>query len=792
MTSKAKKEDITELRLKLLEHGFAPLPNRDKACYVEGWPKLQPDEAMLRKWARMNSTKGTGIRVENGLCVIDIDIDHPIVEDLAEIMLGTLPEHLAPYRLERHGKGHKLAWYVQTDDVFSRLHTRRWIAPGDTEDEGTHSIEIFGGGSTRQFGSFGPHTLNDDGSVKIAYRWSHESPADVPLPDLDVLTKEQLFAMLDAAEGELRLQGFEPVLRTKAGEGTPTRVYDLTDDMEFALDGATDGSPGVDLSMLTEMVRGGWEGRCSASWLEGPTAANTKRCLITKTHGGHVIIWESASGDTHMAERLEPTDRTDLVDRLAEKLREKAAKRGSELTAEDDHISGAAKLLRSYAYLRNAEKPVMPLWDAAPDEAISEKNFRTFLRPYCGTEIGPRGAERKISPMDVWLNHPERISAKGIRMRPDKERPAFEEHGKRWINTYHPPDLGSAEGGVPDGGEALIAQLIPDERERVWFRQWLAHKWLYPHIPGPSVILVSREYGTGRGTFGAFLKMLFGDQYVVNVPFAIFAGLNYQSQYTDWGLDALFAIVNESAATGDQSSFKTKHNVYEHLKEIVEPRPVERTYVRKREGSVRAIAATTNMIMTNNRDAIPLPEDDRRFAVLTGGGKRDPEFWQYINSWMERACNIAAFAVWLEETDMEGYDPFAAPLETRAKEEMRDLNKSELDTLLEDALGSMEGVFVPEQVIRRIADTIAREGLDVPDKWKAAAKREISNTAYPVRTPAGVKVRPMVERKRYPAYCMSERTAAGYTSADDVRRDLMRNGDVFTSVASKLRVVKDR
>jgi len=779
-----KSNNITDLRLQLLANGYTPIPNKDKACYMEGWPKVQVDEDVVRRWGRMHGTKGTGLRVQDGLCVIDIDIDHPIIDDIIEVMLDTLPEDLQPDRLERAGKGHKIAWYVQTDEMFSRLHTRRWVAEGDTEDDVTHSIEIFGGGSTRQFGSFGPHTLDDDGKVKVAYRWAEESPADVPLNALPFLTKHQMFAMLDAAEVELRVQGFTPVARTKTGEGTPSRVYDLTEDMTFELD---EGGV-VTLSELTERVKGGWAGRCSASWLEGPSAKNTKRCLVSQTATKHVAIWESAGGDTHMAASIAPTDFTERVDRIAEKLRERKDKRRSRLSSEDDHVNAASKLLVSYAYLPTEDK-VMPIWATSDDEAMKVSAFRTMMQPWTGVEVGPRGGEKRISAVDIWLSNMQRVTAAGLRMRPDQPRPTFEEHGKTWINTYRAPDHGPVEDGTIDGGLELLAQLVPDDREREWVTRWLAYKYRYPHVPGPSLIMVARGFGTGRGTFGAFLKTLFGNQYVTNVPFHIFAGLSSQSQYTDWGLDALFAIVNESSATGDQSSYQTKSNVYEHLKEVVEPRATERTYIRKGVGSLRALASTTAIVMTNNPDAVPLPEDDRRFAVITNGERRDPAFWEFVNGWMQRKCNVAAFAQHLTELDLGDYDPYDMPIQTIAKEEMSDLNKSALDTLIEETVDSMVGVFVPEQVVQRAARIASDRRLDLPNNWKALAVKMVQKTCYPARYEGGRKIRVAVKNRSYEAYCKTSDVAKRYRTSDKIRCDWGANGNVFgpQSMASKLK-----
>ena len=773
------KDTIASTRRQLLDNGYSPLPNRDKRCFLPGWPKVSIDEDTLKRWSRMRDATATGLRVENGLCVIDIDIDHRVIEDVAEAMLSVLPEDLHPERLERSGKGHKFAWYCRTNDLFARLHTRAWLAPGETEDDGGHRVEIFGGGSPRQFGSFGPHTVDDDGEVKVMYKWAEESPLDVPLNALDVLTKDQLFAMLDAAEAELKVQGFTPIKRTTRGEGVPRREYDLTEDMQFELlDGDT-----VSLSELQAMVKDGYRGNCSASWLDGPIAKNRHRCLISASGSGHVTVWESAAGVTHMAQAIKPTDHASQVDRIAEKIRERQDARRSRLSDGDDHISGAAKLLVSYAFMPTSNKPIVPLWSKRDDEGMTLNNFRTKNQPYCGVEIGPRGGETRINPVDVWLSNVNRIEVAGQRMRPDRERPTYEEDdGETYINTYRPPDLGAADGGDAEGGVALLEQLLPRPREREWFRKWLAYKWLNPHVPGPAVIMVARDFGTGRGTFGSLLKRLFGQRYVVNVPFKIFAGLSTQSQYTSWGLGRLFAIVNESSAVNDgghKSEYKTKHEVYEFLKEVVEPAPHEKHYIIKGEGAVDAMSSTSHLIMTNNIDAIPLPDDDRRFAVLTNGDKRDPEFWKFFHDWMGKQANLAAFAQWLEATDLASYDPFAVPLMTGAKADMTALNKSPLDMLLAEALSDMKGYFTTEHVLRHMSEAEMRTKYDLPDGWRSIATKEVRRKAYAVCSANERKVAPMVNGRRYEVFHTDRQIAEQAHTAAEVRKHLAENGNVF-------------
>ncbi len=768
------KTKLSNLRCQLLNNGYTPLPNFDKACYMTNWPRVAVTEDVIKRWGRSRDWTATGLRVEDGLCVIDLDIDHRIIEDVIEEMLWKLPEGITLDRLERGGKGHKLAWFCRADEVFSRITTRRWIAPGEKADDATHSVEVFGGGSPRQFGAFGAHTKDSEGKVVRSYRWAGESPEDVPLEALPVLSKKQIYAMLDAAEAELKRQGFTAVAHTKKGESTPTKVYDLTEDMTFEL---MDG-PAVKLPELTCMVKDGYSGRCSASWLEGPSAVNRTRCLVGKSNAGFVSVWESSTGVSHLPASIKPTDTRELVDRAAERTKEQSDGRRAKLNADDDHISAAAKLLISYAYIPTDSKtPVVPLWPKSGGEAMTIGNFRTLMQPYCGIEVGPNGGEKRINPADVWFANPNRIVAFSPQLRPDRERPTFVEGGHTWLNVYRPPQLGPTAGGNPQGGVDLLAQLVPNKRERAWFTQWLAYKWRNPHIPGPAVVMVARDtFGTGRGTLGRFLEHLFGQRYVKNIDFKSFTGQTYQSQYTDWALNTLITIVNESSASGETPSHKLKNDVYEHLKEVVDPAPTRREYILKGERSVQAVSCMSTFIMTNNPDALPLPENDRRFAVLSNGDTQEPEFWQHINDWMRTQSNIAAFAEWLEGVSLEGYDPYAMPLHTRAKEEMADFSKTALDRLMEEVLDGMEGPFVVEQVTRRMRDQELARRMELPHGWKNAVERMVRKQCFAVKYSSGRSIQPQIGKCRYYVFTTTPDHSGIPTGAPQLRAMIEKNG----------------
>lgn len=126
-------DDIEQLRLQVLANGYTPIRNRDKRTFMKGWPSAVVDEAEIKRWSRRFSRdKATGIRVEDGLAVIDIDVDdRELVDRIANRILDvcpTLEDENVPL-LVRRGKGAKEAWFVRTDETFSRIHSRAWVRP---------------------------------------------------------------------------------------------------------------------------------------------------------------------------------------------------------------------------------------------------------------------------------------------------------------------------------------------------------------------------------------------------------------------------------------------------------------------------------------------------------------------------------------------------------------------------------------------------------------------------------------------------------------------------------------
>lgn len=315
----------TRIRRRLLANGYTPLANKDKMCVLPAWPHIHVDGARIEAWSTQLAWRATGVRVEGGLVVIDLDIDDG---DVIEEIVAALPDAAAASGLSfgicevlrrapvRHGKGWKEAWFcrlAEGEEPFYRLASSGWRR--SAEDETVHRVEIFAGASGgRQFGAYGAHTIGDDGSVAVLYDWMDDRGlCEVPFDELPTVTRAQLELIADTAAEVMRARGWVHELKSKSGYAISAPVFDLTDEMVFE---TRDHGP-LSLAELEDVARGG-DVRLSASWLEGPAAVNMTRCIASiNPVDDRISILETASFNLHRPAALAPRAPTeDAFERL--------------------------------------------------------------------------------------------------------------------------------------------------------------------------------------------------------------------------------------------------------------------------------------------------------------------------------------------------------------------------------------------------------------------------------------------------------------------------------------------
>lgn len=773
-------DSVTDLRLKLVENGYEVIPNLDKRTFMKDWPKLPQDEATIRRWERRYSRYATtGLRLANELAVIDIDVLDP---DLVDTIAAVFEDMLDDWGIDVNAvmiRGTtataKEAWFVRTEERFGRIHTHRWRAPGASVDDPTSHVEIFGGASARQFGAFGAHSHDERDQVCSWYDWGEgPTPLDTPISEVPALDKQQFSALAAEADRLIQGAGYEQVLLSKAGEDRAERIYDLDEGMHFDCD---DGVTRT-LSELRDAAGGG-DLRCSASWLEGAEARRRDRCIVWLERSGGVAVWETSSGVTHCEVSKQPvTDWAQKLDleEVRTKLKTLSKMARQRITTEDEFDTVATKLLETYAFCDAQMKNVLPINARELTDGMTLGNFRTKFLPWHKIEIGPRGGETKVNPADVWINRRDRVDVAGIRCEPGADFPMFEEDGQKWINTFRPP-LWTGEGGEIEPWIDYLEHLIPNADERRWFSQWLAYKARHPGIPGPAVLMVApRTQGTGRGSLFDVMESYWGARFVRTVKFSTFTGKTHQAQYNEWQVGSVMAFINESSEATDGSAYQTKHNTYEHLKEVLDPRPRRIEVLVKGRDNYVAQTHTSILIASNHVNALPVDESDRRVCVITNGEKMSADMADALHRWRASPANLAALQQWLWDVDLTSYNPFSDPPVFTGKTRMAAANKTVLDEAVDDALDELKSRLFTIPHVQEVINRHFGHG-ELPNNWKVALQRLIPERYARVGDRGEGNWRIKIGGRKYVVYATSPQEAARWSDLDGVRREVLKNGD---------------
>jgi hypothetical protein len=607
-------------------------------------------------------------------------------------------------------------------------------------------VEIFAGDTGRQFGVYGAHTLGRDDEVEIAYRWvNYRGLADVPFDDLPRLTRAQLAIVADTASRVLAELGWVNDAKSKEGFSSPAVIYDL-DDQVFD---TRDHGP-LTLAELDITVAAYSSVRLSASWLEGPSAANTTRCIAyLNPHDGRVAILETASYETHRPVALMPkplnTGALDRLEALAgnSTLFDKPAPAPVAETAQvgidmrDDMERVVDHLIGEVAFCASEQRCVMPI-DADASQSMTMANFRVLMQPSAVEVRGPRGGSQIIHPVALWASDPRRIDVSGHRFRPDLAgQRLYVEDGAQYINTYRPThhvDVTAAQIAASGAAfEALLAHLVPHEGARDWFRMWLASKVQYPATPNCGVIMVAEIQGTGRGTLFDMMTAALGQKHVRNISSTELMGGQGQGQYNDWIANALLVLCEEVMAGDDAGGAMAwkRRDVYERLKQLVDPRQRVMEIRRKNLSNYSAEIFASILMATNHMNALPLDETDRRIAVLVQPNlKFDdvPELVRLINPLRVSGRYVPWFGAGLcEHLRGVAVDTSAlriAPELGEGRALMRASNLSDLDHILSEVLDDIPTDYAGSAALkRRLANALTAAGeIDGIKNWWVRAQ----------------------------------------------------------------------
>lgn len=733
----------TDIRLKLLANGFVPTPNHDKRCFFPGWNKFKPDQELIKSWSNILGYQATGIRIQDGLCAIDLDIDdRKIVDSIWSRAIELYPQ--LRDALIRYGKGEKQLWLCRVDEHFSVIFSSSFCCPNtdpEKDDAILHRLEAFGGGHARQIGCFGAHTLREDKQgFEIEYTWeSNESPLEVKFSGLPILKKDHVLNIATIAYEEFEKAGWRRVSSLKGGSEAEVSVkYELTDKMSFdCLDGVT-----RNLDELAEYAKSDKNSRCSASWVGDDRFKNRQRCLVGIDHRGAVFILETADWVKYKPIDKEDTAIQNYAKALEAKVEEKKFDSEAYPGASKVFQNCVMQILSQWAWCGSRKSPCLPIYGL---EELSQTvgNLKISNIRY-DTEVElESGKTKRVSPVDVWLCHKGRQDVDGYRYIPDKEPGIYvTEENTRAINSYRAPQR--VHVGKQESADFValwlefMEHLVPSATERNWFLNWLAHKIQNPTVPGVAILMVTKSFGTGRGTLFDIISNIFGETNVKSVSAEELLGTGgSQSQYTDWIVNTLFVVSEEILPKGNDGDLTVwrRQRAYDGIRERVDPRMRRTRVIRKTLPNYDEWVYASFLLATNHENALPIPENDRRFTIITNTKtplKQNTSLYKRINAQRNPKPSprfASALANWLLERDVSNFDAFEPP-SFAGKERMLQSNATEIDNVIEDVFENMPYEWATqESILKRIeAELRTQNILDSYPKWRTISINRIKHS----------------------------------------------------------------
>ena len=255
-------------------------------------------------------------------------------------------------------------------------------------------------------------------------------------------------------------------------------------------------------------------------------------------------------------------------------------------------------------------------------------------------------------------------------------------YGNRWKDARPAPVAGDVSPWLKH-----LERMVPIAYEREHLLNVLAHKVQYPAHKINHAVLIGGHPGSGKDTLLAPFFWAIGGNAKTNCSLVRNEELTQQ-----WGY-ALECEVMEIAELR-QSDAKDRRALENTLKPIIAAPPELLSIQRKGLHPYMALNRVLVVAFSNERAAIAIPSDDRRWFCLWADVARMPEqeataLW----NWYTNCGGFAAVAAHLHARDVSAFNPSATPPMTEAKMIMVEQGRSIAESYLVDVIARRLGDF---------------------------------------------------------------------------------------------------
>lgn len=313
-------------------------------------------------------------------------------------------------------------------------------------------------------------------------------------------------------------------------------------------------------------------------------------------------------------------------------------------------------------------------------------------------------AAKTVTLDKLWNSSSWRAQYTGLELAPgEPERTA-----SGALNTYSGYSVHSVAGDVQPFYD-LLAHVITRASDRDLFVKYIAYKIQQPQASYSfALVIQSQIQGIGKNLIVETCTQLFDRRHCTVVGQEVFS-----DQFTEWQHQKLFVVADEVSS----SNSRTVADKVKGWITATENSINGKGQPRFTEGNKIAY-----IFLSNHPDAVYIDAHDRRFAVLQCGtiklARKDAT--RFVD-WRDNGGGRSHLLDHLLNVDTTGFDPRAHAPMTRAKRDMINANKSDLERWV-------EAIVTATNITQLLGREIVTAE-ELAGRYRSTANREVSTKA---------------------------------------------------------------
>lgn len=362
-----------------------------------------------------------------------------------------------------------------------------------------------------------------------------------------------------------------------------------------------------------------------------------------------------------------------------------------------------------YVTARNEVVITPPSWAEDHGPKLLSLPVAHFVQMYKGnpmahpTRTVGRGANERpatVESADLWLESPRRNMVTDVVYAIGRDRYLRTPQGDAAVNLWTPMKRIRVESDISLFHQH-IAFLLPNADDRERFLDWLAHCEQKPEqLPHHGWLMWTESFGIGRNWVASVLTRVWSGEVAPSLDLVALLSGSFNN-----------AISCKRMAVVDEIHIGTNNSLFTMAARLRQLMTEEIRIINPKYGKLTAEFNTTRwLIFSNHDDALPIPEDDRRFEVVKNPSEVQSEnYYARLYKALDDPDFIAGVAHFLATRDISQYNAGARPRLTAAKRNVIESSTPQLDRDARDTLlqWKEQGIkcFCSSDLIRHIGAT---------------------------------------------------------------------------------------